>query len=101
MYLKGLHVRKDVYTALELYNKAIEFGDKSVYFKLGKVYEDEGLINQAILIYKQGHEEGNLRCTQRLGIIYYNGEGVEKDLEKAMEYMEIAAAKKEPHASMF
>ena len=98
MYLKGLHVRKDVYTALELYNKAIEFGDKSVYFKLGKVYEDEGLINQAILIYKQGHEEGNLRCTQRLGIIYYNGEGVEKDLEKAMEYMEIAAAKKEPHA---
>ena len=30
--------------------------------------------------------------------MYYNGEGVEKDLEKAIEYMEIAAAKKEPHA---
>lgn len=98
MYLKGLHVKKDVYTALELYNKAIEFGDRSIYFKVGKVYEDEGLINQAILIYGQGHEEGNLKCTQRLGIIYYNGEGVEKNLEKAMEYMEIAAAKKEPHA---
>ncbi len=98
MYLKGLYVKKDIYTAIELYNKAIEFGDKSVYFKLGKVYEDEGLINQSILIYKQGHEEGDLKCTQRLGIIYYNGEGVEKDLEKAMDYMEIAAAKKEPHA---
>ncbi|WP_305133800.1 tetratricopeptide repeat protein, partial [uncultured Clostridium sp.] len=98
MYLKGLYVKKDIYTAIELYTKAIEFGDKSVYFKLGKVYEDEGLINQSILIYKQGHEEGDLKCTQRLGIIYYNGEGVEKDLEKAMDYMEIAAAKKEPHA---
>ena len=98
MYLKGLNVKKDVYTALELYNRALEFGDRSIYFKVGKVYEDEGLINQAISIYNQGHEEGNLKCTQRLGIMYYNGEGVEKDLEKAIEYMEIAAAKKEPHA---
>lgn len=98
MYLKGLNVKKDVYTALELYNRALEFGDRSIYFKIGKVYEDEGLINQAISIYNQGHEEGNLKCTQRLGIMYYNGEGVEKDLEKAIEYMEIAAAKKEPHA---
>lgn len=98
MYLKGLNVKRDVYTALELYNRALEFGDRSICFKVGKVYEDEGLINQAISIYNQGHEEGNLKCTQRLGIMYYNGEGVEKDLEKAIEYMEIAAAKKEPHA---
>lgn len=98
MYLKGLHVKKDVYTALELYNKAIEFGDKSIYFKAGKAYEDEGLINQAIEIYEKGHEEGNLKCTQRLGVMYYNGERIPKNLEKAIEYMEIAAAKKEPHA---
>ena len=98
MYLKGLYVKKDVYTALELYNKAIEFGDKSIYFKIGKVYEEQGLINQAISAYEEGHEEGNLKCTQRLGIMYYNGDGVEKDLEKAIEYVSIAAAKKEPHA---
>ena len=30
MYLKGLHVKKDLYSAIELYNKAIEFGDKSI-----------------------------------------------------------------------
>ena len=98
MYLKGLNVKKDVYAALELYNRALEFGDRSIYFKVGKVYEDEGLINQAVSIYNQGHKDGNLKCTQRLGIMYYNGEGVEKDLEKSMEYMEIAADKKEPHA---
>lgn len=98
MYLKGLNVKKDVYAALELYNRALEFGDRSIYFKVGKVYEDEGLINQAVSIYNQGHKDGNLKCTQRLGIMYYNGEGVEKDLEKSMEYMEIAAAKKESHA---
>lgn len=98
MYLKGLHVKKDLYSAIELYNKAIEFGDKSIYFKLGKLYEDEGLINQAISTYEEGHEEGNLKCTQRLGIMYYNGEGIERNLEKAIEYIEFAAARKEPHA---
>lgn len=98
MYLKGLGIKKDICTAIELYNKAIEFGDKSLYFKVGKVYEDQELINQAVLIYEKGHSEGNLKCTQRLGVMYYNGEGVEKDLEKAIEYMAVAAAKKEPHA---
>lgn len=98
MYLKGLYVKKDIYTALELYNKAIEFGDLSLYFKVGKIYEDEGLVSQAISIYEQGHDEGNLKCTQRLGIMYYNAEGVKRNLEKAIEYMEIAAAKKESHA---
>lgn len=36
MYLKGLHVRKDVYTALELYNKAIEFEIKVYTLSLEK-----------------------------------------------------------------
>lgn len=98
MYLKGLHVKKDLYAAIELYNKAIEFGDKSIYFKLGKLYEDEGLIEQAISTYEEGHEKGNLKCTQRLGIMYYNGEGIERNLEKSIEYIEFAATKKEPHA---
>ena len=62
------------------------------------LYEDEGLINQAISTYEEGHEEGNLKCTQRLGIMYYNGEGIERNLEKAIEYIEFAAARKEPHA---
>lgn len=98
MYLKGLNVKKDTYAALELYNKAIEFGDKSLYFKVGKIYEEEGMIKQAIATYEEGNNQGNLKCTQRLGVMYYNGEGVKKNLEKAIEYMEVAAAKKEPHA---
>ena len=98
MYLKGCMGKKDVYKALEFYNIAIDYGEKGLFFKVGKIYEEEGLINQAVKYYEEGHNEGNLKCTQRLGIMYYNGEGVERNLDKAIEYMQIAVQKKEPHA---
>ncbi|MDO5518613.1 MAG: tetratricopeptide repeat protein, partial [Clostridium sp.] len=98
MYLKGLYVPKDIKKALELYNISIEYGSFQLYFKVGKIYEDENLISEAVDTYQQGHEQGDLKCTQRLGVMYYNGEGVKRDLNKAIDYMEIAAEKKAPHA---
>ena len=98
MYLKGLYVEKDKKKALELYSISIDYGSFQLYFKVGKIYEEENLVEQAINFYEQGHELGDLRCTQRLGVIYYNGEGVSRDLNKAIEYMEIAAENNAPHA---
>lgn len=98
MYINGLYVDKNVAYGLELYEKCVDYGNKDLFYKIGKVYEDEGLIRQAIVAYDQGHESGELKCTQRLGIIYYNGEGVVRDLDKAIKYMEVAASKKAPHA---
>lgn len=98
MYLKGLYVDKDVKKALELYNLSIDYGSFELYFKVGKIYEDEKLINEAVDVYELGHAQGDLKCTQRLGVMYYNGEGVKRDLNKAISYMEIAAEKKAPHA---
>ena len=101
MYLKGCIGKKDVYKALEFYNIAIDYGEKGLFFKVGKIYEEEGLINQAVKYYEEGHNEGNLKCTQRLGIMYYNGEGVERNLDKAIEYMQIAVQKKNHMLCMF
>lgn len=98
MYLRGLKGKKDVFKALEYYHIAIDYGENGLFFKVGKIYEEEGVIEEAIKAYEQGHEIGNLKCTQRLGIMYYNGEGVERDLDKAIGYMQIAVGKKEPHA---
>ncbi len=98
MYMDGLYVEKDILKAIDLLNKGIDIGEISFYYKLGKIYEDQGLIKDAITIYEEGHILEELKCTQRLGVIYYNGEGVSRDLEKAIEYMEVAAEKKAPHA---
>ena len=98
MYLNGWHVKKDRFKALELFNQAIELGYDELYYKVGKIYEEEGLINQAIDIYEEGHEAGQVKCTQRLGVIYYNGEGISRNVDKAIEYMELATKQKAPHA---
>lgn len=98
MYINGLYVDKNISYGLGLYEKCIEYGDKDIFYKIGKVYEEEKLIRQAIVAYSQGHDNGDIKCTQRLGIIYYNGEGVVRDIDKAIHYMEIAAEKKAPHA---
>ena len=98
MYINGLYVNRNVSYGLELYEKCIDYGNKELFYKIGKVYEDEGLIRQAIASYSAGYDSGDIKCTQRLGIIYYNGEGVVRDIDRAIKYMEVAADKKAPHA---
>ncbi len=98
MYYSGLYVDKDVMKALDLYNKSIECGNTKIFFKVGKIYEDENMIDEAIDLYDMGSKYGDLKCIQRLGIMYYNGESVKRDTEKAIKYIEVAAENKAPHA---
>lgn len=98
MYYSGLYVEKNVTKALELYNKSIEYGNENIFFKVGKIYEDENMIDEAIDIYEMGSKGGDLKCIQRLGIMYYNGDLVKRDTDKAIKYIEIAAENKAPHA---
>lgn len=98
MYYAGLYVDKDVKKSLDLYNKSIECGNMDISFKVGKIYEDENMIDKAVEIYEIGSKYGDLKCIQRLGIMYYNGELVKRDTEKAIKYIEIAAENKAPHA---
>lgn len=98
MYKEGLFVKKDEVKALELLNNAIDLGDDSLYYKVAKIYEEQGATKLAIQTYEEGHKVDQIKCTQRLGIIYYNGEGVSRDIDKAIKYMEIAARQKAPHA---
>ncbi|MBM6839131.1 SEL1-like repeat protein, partial [Clostridium saudiense] len=78
--------------------KSIECGNTNIFFKVAKIYEDENMIDEAITIYEMGSKEGDLKCIQRLGIMYYNGELVKRDTEKAIKYIEIAAENRAPHA---
>lgn len=98
MYYWGFEVEIDKEKAFELYNKSIELGNENLYYKVGKLIEEEGNLKKSMEYFVKGHNAGDLRATQKLGIIYYNGDGVKKDVDKAIEYMNIAASNGEDHA---
>lgn len=98
MYYFGFYVDEDKNKAFKLYRESIKLGNTDLYYKLGKIYEDEGKHKAAINYYKKGHESNDVRATQKLGVMYYNGEIVEKDVKKSLEYMEKASKEKAPHA---
>lgn len=91
MYYYGLYVNKDKDKAIELYNKSIEEGNVEVYYKVGLIYEEERDMKNALINYYKGHGNEVIKCTQRLGTLYYNGDLVIKNEEKAMEFFKISA----------
>lgn len=100
MYYKGLYVKKDIDKAFEYYNESMSQGNTKIYYKIGKLYEEENETDKAFITFIKGHNNGDLKSSQKLGIMYYNGEGVNKDEVKALEYMKIAI-KDEDHHSLY
>lgn len=98
MYYWGLYVNEDKEKAFSLYSKSIEEGNISLYYKLGKLYEEDNNLKMALVNYLKGHNNGDLKSTQRLGIMYYNGEGVDIDKKKALSYMKLAIENEDPHS---
>lgn len=90
MYYWGLYVKEDKEKAFSLYDESIKQGNSNLYYKLGKLYEDEGDFEKSLLNYTKGHESGDINATQRLGVMYLNGDGVNIDKEKGLEYIKDA-----------
>lgn len=98
MYYWGLYVDEDREKAFSLYDKSIEEGNISLYYKIGKLYEEDNNLKMALVNYLKGHNNGDLKSTQRLGIMYYNGDGVNIDKKKALTYMKTAIESEDPHS---
>lgn len=90
MYYWGLYVKEDKEKAFSLYKDSIEEGNVSLYYKLGKLYEQEDNLEEALVNYYKGDANGDISSTQRLGVMYLNGEGVIEDKEKGLEYIKKA-----------
>ncbi|KAK8886576.1 spindle assembly checkpoint kinase [Tritrichomonas musculus] len=96
IYENGFGLPKDFWRAKYNYDKAIEFGRVDAYCNLGVLFyngnntEGRNFIKAKEyfeLAAKQQNPEGLLK----LGLLYYEGEGVEKDYSKAKEYFELSA----------
>jgi len=98
MYYKGLYVKKDIKETFKYYKKSIEEGNIKIYYKLAKIYEEENELEKEFITLIKGHNNGDLKSSQKLGIMYYNGEGVKKDNKKALEYMLVAIEDEDPHS---
>lgn len=83
---------EDKENALHWQNKAAAGGSVDEMCSLGAMYQDFGDTENALIWYKKAAEKGNSFALCALGEMYLNGEGVEKDLKKAEEYLRKAAA---------
>ena len=90
-YRRGLYVNEDGIKALECYKKAIELKFYGAYTNIGILYwfgcsgiEQNG--THAIDYLSKAAECGRSRARYFLGLIYAEGEIVEKDINKAISY---------------
>lgn len=98
MYYWGLYVKEDKEMAFSLYNQSIEEGNISLYYKIGKLYEEQDNLEKALISYYKGHGNGDIKSTQRLGVMYLNGDGVNVDKKKALKYIKVSVEAGEPHS---
>lgn len=78
--------------ALYYYSFAASKGIASAYYYIGRLFKDEDSNSpSASNFFLEGTQLGDVSCARELGINYHDGTGIDKDLEKAMYYFEIAA----------
>lgn len=99
MYENGEFYEKDYEKAIGMYEEAIKRGDYLSLCYQGWVYGEKGDLDKKRDLYEQAlqlAEEGKINSAVpyfRMGCIYEYGEGVSKDLIKAVEYYLRAAEK--------
>ncbi len=81
---------KDIDKAMEYYQKFAEADPYSTgYYNIANLYEEKGEYNLAIKYYFRSIEVRICRepVYRRLGLMYLEGKGFEKNIEKAKEYL--------------
>lgn len=99
--MEGLGVAKNVIEAREWFQKAADQGQLMAIFHLGYSYEVEGDYIHAIYWYKIAAEKGDSQSQANLAALYFQGQGVTKDLQKAFYWFEKAANQDLPDAVFF
>lgn len=94
MFYKGIGVEKDIDAAIYYFEKAVKGKNLFAAYQLGKIYSsEEGYIdmNKAINYFVIAAQDQNSFAEYQLGKIYLYGNGVEKDYDIAMHYLNLSA----------
>lgn len=94
-YAAGLGVPKDDEKALAWLQRASDGDGPDAWFDLGIFYEQKGneaAFREAVTWHSRAVESGHVGAHAHLGLLYYNGQGVAQDLQRAAELLRHAAA---------
>lgn len=91
-YEEGIGVERDYVQAVSLYEQAVKSG-KQEYLKCllhcyTKASCDEAVVLREAAVLEKLHNEGKKEVDMRLAWLYYNGWGVQKDVQKAVQLLE-------------
>ena len=99
MYEQGIVVEKDMRTAISYYKQAADLGYPPAFYHLGVLVgegeADLGDIDPVGLLETAG-SDGNIDALYRLGVMYYDGDGVEQDFDMASQYFRAGAEFENP-----
>ena len=90
-YREGVVIPRDDGEALQWYKKAAERGDALANYWIGCHYEERGDYQTAFLYYKVSADDNCAPAQFSVYQLYYNGLGVNQDLNKALGYLERSA----------
>lgn len=93
-FLDGKHVRPDPKEARYWAEKLVKVNGLNACHQMGLVCEKEGDLKGAFEWFMKGAEEGEPSATYKVGMYYFEGTYVKKDLEKAVQYLELANDKR-------
>ncbi|MCL2281819.1 MAG: sel1 repeat family protein [Fibromonadales bacterium] len=93
LYHDGLGVEQNNKLALHWNEQAIALGNKSVGIlrRVGVESDELNLYDKAFNYYTAASELGDDTANNNLGMMYYNGKGVNRDLQLAIKYFRAAA----------
>lgn len=91
MYSLGIGVEKDLEKSFQLYKLAADQGDVLSIAELAQRYIYKEEYENALHYLYLGVEQDNAVCQLLLGKMYFLGEGVEKDIHKAIGFYQLSA----------
>lgn len=85
-YLFGYHVERNINTAIEWYKKAASLNSPVAYHNLGFIcLQDKELHDTAVDLLTKAKNLGYADSAYMLGVLYLQGQAVEKNAQKALE----------------
>lgn len=87
-YFTGKGVAKDKAEAMKWFSKAAEQGNAHAQYCLGIMADS---MNESVKWYIKAADQGHRAAQYELGYCYFNGIGIDKDIDKGLEWIKKAA----------
>ena len=91
LYAEGHGCPKDEEKALSYFSRAAALGDGEAEYGIAKIYYERKDYLEAIVYLEKAINKGFYSASRILGMIYYYGLGIERDIDKAKELYDQAA----------